>query len=299
MDRGIWQATVHGVAESWTWLSDWALMHTMREHSHREELWEVFLRISQTRLDLNLHFKLFCGLMLSGNRDESMNWSLWNSDLDVKKHKVNYKEVHNLIYKEVHNLKGTAVTHICNELWRFGLFFKTIFLFLFVFTHYYYIVFSQFSSVQSLSCVRLFATPWTAARQASLSITNSWSLPKLMSIELVMPSNHSILCRPLLLLPSIFLSIGVFSNESALRIRWPNYWSFSFNISPSNEHPGLISFRMDLCNLICVFIHHGHKWSWLMCCLWHFYVQQQSKASLVYWTKSWMSGAAFLLTSEW
>ena len=88
--------------------------------------------------------------MLSGNRDESMNWSLWNSDLDVKKHKVNYKEVHNLIYKEVHNLKGTAVTHICNELWRFGLFFKTIFLFLFVFTHYYYIVFSQFSSVTQL-----------------------------------------------------------------------------------------------------------------------------------------------------
>ena len=118
MDRGIWQATVHGVAESRTRLSNWALTHTMREHSHRAELWEVFLKISQTRLDLNLCFKLFCGLMLSGNRDESMNWSLWNSDLDVKKHKVNYKEVHNLIYK------GTAVTHICNELWRFGLFLR-------------------------------------------------------------------------------------------------------------------------------------------------------------------------------
>ena len=103
----------------------------------------------------------------------------------------------------------------------------------------------QFSSVQSLSRVWLFVTPWTAACQASLSITNSWSLPKLMSIESVMPSNHLILCHPLLLLPSIFPSIRVSSNESALRIRWPKYWSFSFNISPSNEHPGLISFRMD------------------------------------------------------
>ena len=103
----------------------------------------------------------------------------------------------------------------------------------------------QFSSVQSLSHVRLFATPWTAARQASLSITSSRSLPKPMPIESVMPSNHLILCRPLLLLPSVFPSIRVFSNESALRIRWPKYWSFSFNISPSNEHPGLISFRID------------------------------------------------------
>ena len=97
----------------------------------------------------------------------------------------------------------------------------------------------QFSSVQSLSRVWLFATPWTAAHQASLSITNSWSPPKPMSIVLVMPSSHLILCLPLLLLPSIFPSIRVFSNESALRIRWPKYWSFSFNISPSNEHPGL------------------------------------------------------------
>ena len=99
------------------------------------------------------------------------------------------------------------------------------------------------SSVQSLSHVQLFATPWTAARQASLSITNSLSLPKLKSIKSVMPSNHLIFCRPLLLLSSIFPSIRVFSNESALHIRWPKYWSFSFNISPSNEHPGLISFR--------------------------------------------------------
>ena len=96
--------------------------------------------------------------------------------------------------------------------------------------------FTTFSSVQSLSRVQLFATPWTAPCQASLSITNSRSLPKLMSIESVMPSNHLILCRPLLLLPSIFPNIRVLSNESALRIRWPEYWSFSFNISPSNEH---------------------------------------------------------------
>ena len=104
---------------------------------------------------------------------------------------------------------------------------------------------SPISSVQSLTCVRLFATPWTTACQASLSITSSWSLLKLISIESVMPSNHLILCRPLFLLPSIFPSIRVFSNESALPIRWPKYWSFSFNINPSNEHPGLISFRMD------------------------------------------------------
>ena len=108
------------------------------------------------------------------------------------------------------------------------------------------------SSVQLLSHVWFFATPWTASCQASLSITNSWSLPKLMSIELVMPSNHLMLCCPLHLLPSIFPSIRVFSNESALCIRWPKYWSFSFNISPSNEHPGLISFRMDWLDLLAV-----------------------------------------------
>ena len=110
----------------------------------------------------------------------------------------------------------------------------------------------SFSSVQSLSRVCLFATPWTAARQASLSITNSRSLLKLRSTESVMPSNHLILCHSLLLLPSIFPSIRVFSNESALHIRWPKYWSFSFNISPTNEHSGLISFRMDWLDLLAV-----------------------------------------------
>ena len=110
----------------------------------------------------------------------------------------------------------------------------------------------QFSSVQSLSCVQLFVTPWTAARQASLSITNSQSSPKPMFIESVMPSSHLILCCPFFLLPSIFPSIRVFSNESALHIRWPKYWSFSFSITPSNEHSGLISFRMDWLFLLAV-----------------------------------------------
>ena len=128
-----------------------------------------------------------------------------------------------------------------------------------------------FSSVQSLSRVRLFTTQWTAARQASLSITNSCSSPKPMSIESVMPSSHLILCHPLLLLPSIFPSIRVFSNESTLCIRWPKYWSFSFNISPSSEHPGLI-FRMDWLDLLEVqgtlkslLQHHSSKASILWC----------------------------------
>ena len=130
----------------------------------------------------------------------------------------------------------------------------------------HYVVSFHFSSVQLLSRVRLFATPWTAACQAFLSITNSQSSPKLMSIELVVPSSHLILCRPLLLLPSIFPSIRVLSNESTLRIRWPNYWILSFNISPSKEHPGLISFRMDWLDLLAVqetlkslFQHHSSK----------------------------------------
>ena len=110
----------------------------------------------------------------------------------------------------------------------------------------------QFSSVQSLSHIRLFATPWTTACQASLFITNSHSLLKLMSIESLMASNHLILCRPLSLLPSILSSIRIFSNDSAPYIRWPKYWSFSFNISPFNEHPGLISFTMDWLDLLAV-----------------------------------------------
>ena len=124
----------------------------------------------------------------------------------------------------------------------------------------------QFSSVQSLSRIQLFATQWTAAHQASLTITNSRSLPKVTFIESVMPSSHLILCYPLLLPPSIFPRIRIFSTESVLRIRWPKYWSFSFNISPSNELPGLISFRMDGLDLLAVqgtlksvFQHHSSK----------------------------------------
>ena len=143
----------------------------------------------------------------------------------------------------------------------------------------------QFSSVQSLNHVRLFVTPWTAACQASLSITHSQSPPKLMSIESVMPSNH-LLCCPLLLLPSIFPNIRVFSNDSVLYIRWPKYWSFSFNISPSNEHPGLISFRMDWLDLLAVqgtlkslLQHHSSKAS----ILWHsaFFIFQLSHLYMI------------------
>ena len=130
----------------------------------------------------------------------------------------------------------------------------------------------QFSSVQSVSHVQLFATSWTAARQASLSIINSQSLLKLMFTELVMPSNHLILLHPLLLPPSIFPSIRVFSNESVLRIRWPKYWNFSFNINPSYEYSGLISFRMDWLDLLAVqgtlkslLQHHSSKASILWC----------------------------------
>ena len=139
----------------------------------------------------------------------------------------------------------------------------------------------QFSSVQSLSRIQLIATPWTSARQASLSITNSWSLPKPMSIESVMPSNHLTLCHPLLLLPSIFPSIRVFSNESALCTRWPKFWSFSF-ISPSNEHSVLISFRMDWLDLLAVqgtlkslLQHHSSKASILLL----FFTQPSSQSN--------------------
>ena len=116
----------------------------------------------------------------------------------------------------------------------------------------FWVFLNQFSSVKSLSCVQLFVTPWTTACQASLSITNSWSSLKLMSIESVMPFSHLILCRPLLLLPPIPPSIRVFSNESTLQIRWSKYWSFSFSIIPSKEHPGLISFRMNWLDLLSV-----------------------------------------------
>ena len=154
---------------------------------------------------------------------------------------------------------------------------------------------SQFSSVQSLSRVRLFATPWIAARQASLSITNSRSSLKLKSIKLVMPSSHLILCHPLLLLPPIPPSIGVFSNESTLCMRWPKYWSFSFSISPSNEHPGLVSFRMDRLDILAVqgalkglLQHHSSKASILRCSAFftvsHPYMTTGKSIALTRWT---------------
>ena len=155
----------------------------------------------------------------------------------------------------------------------------------------------QFSSVQSLSHVQLFVTPWTTACQAFLSITNSQSLFKLMSIELVTPSNHLTLCRPLLLLPLIFPSIRVFSKESVLRIRWPKYWSFSFSLSPSNEYSGLISFRMDWLDLLAVqgtlkslLQHHSSKASVLrrsaffIVQLSHLYMMTGKTTSLTRWT---------------
>ena len=153
------------------------------------------------------------------------------------------------------------------------------------------------SSLQLLSHIRLFETPWTAARQASLSITNSQSLLKLISIESVMPSNHLILCQPLFLPPSIFPSIRAFSNESVLCIRWPKYWSFSFSISPSNEYSGLISFRMDWLDLLAVqrtlknlLQHHTAKASILRCSaslivqLSHSYMTTGKTIALPRWT---------------
>ena len=154
-----------------------------------------------------------------------------------------------------------------------------------------------FSSVQSLSHVQLFATPWTVARRASLSITNSWSLLKLMSIAVVMPSNHLILCCPLLLPPSKFPSIRVFSNESVLHIMWPKYWRFSFSISPSNEYSGLILFRMDWLDLLAVQValksllqHHSSKASilqhsaFLIVQLSHPYLTTGKTIALTKWT---------------
>ena len=167
---------------------------------------------------------------------------------------------------------------------------------LFVFARCFYWCY-QFSSVQSLSHVRLLVTAWTAACQGSLSITNCWNLPKPMSTELVMPSNHPILCCPLLLLPSIFPSIRVLSNESALCIRWPKYWSFSFNISSSTEHPGLISSRLDWLDLLAVqgtlkspLQHHSSKASIPRCSafftvqLSHPYMTNGKTIALTRWT---------------
>ena len=200
---------------------------------------------------------------------------------------------------------------ICNHNYRYSLTFTEILCKVMcndmlvawtVFLHRYINISSLLSnsmpSVQfSCSVVWLFATPWTAAHQASLSITSSWSLLKLISIESVMPSNHLILCHPILLLPSIFPSIRVFFNESILRIRWPKYWNFSLSISPSNEDSGLISFRMDWLDLLAVqgifkslLQHHSSKASILRCSafyivqLSHPYVTTGKTIALTRWT---------------
>ena len=166
----------------------------------------------------------------------------------------------------------------------------------------------QFSLVQSLSCVWLFVTPWTAARQASLSVTNSESLFKLMSIEFVMPSNHLILCHPLLLLPSIFPSVRIFSSESALHIRWPNNWSFSFSISPSSEYSGLISFKMDWLDLLAVqeilkslLQHHSSKASILWCsafCIIQHSHPYMTTGKNIDWLSKWKHGHVCCLTPQ-
>ena len=160
----------------------------------------------------------------------------------------------------IQSVNGNIILILSASFWRPPTTFKSWFKILI--NYFYFRI--QFHSVQLLSRVRLFATPWTTACQASVSITNSQSPPKPMYSVSVLPSNHLIVCHPLFLLLSIFPSIRVFSNESALHIRWPKYWSFSFNIHPSNEHPGLISFRMDWLDLLVVqgtlkilFQHHS------------------------------------------
>ena len=198
MDRGAWRTTVHGVAKSWTRLSD--------QHTHTlDGKVSAFVAFwSSTHC-----FTFWLHLLHSAWPWHSLSPGSFLYETSLSLHEV------------VVRIKGEKCL-------------------------------VMFSLVQSLSCVRLFVTPWIAAHQASLSITNSWSLLKLMPIESVVPSNHLILCLPLLLLPSIFPSIRVFSNESALCVRWPKDWSFSFNISPSNEYLGLVSFSIDWFDLLTV-----------------------------------------------
>ena len=218
MDRGIWQAIVHGVMKNQTWLSPcfcFAFLN-WREIPQIQLLFPVSLK----------------------------NWKNWKGFLQVLKFsEFNFPPKLEIVIPTWEGCWDDHVGTCTEKVHSNGLF--------------------QFSSVQLLSPVRLFATPWTAACLASLSITNSRSPPKPMSLESVMPSNHLILCRPLLLLPSIFPSIRVFSNESALHIRWPKYWSSSFNISPSNEYPGLISSRIDWLDLLAVQGTLMKWWDWM------------------------------------
>ena len=223
----------------------------------------IYVIISKLKMSFPLFFLIFFLLV----RRKGWNFAnVWKFNLDIWI--LHFAKKTNKFFGEMNISSNTF--HFLVEKYKFEEYFFIIFWKEENLLQQHSLV--QFSSVKLLSHVRLFVTQWTTARQASLSITNSRSPPKPMSIELVMPSNHLILCHPLLLLPSIFPSISVFSNESALYFRWPKYWSFSFNISPSNEHPELISFRMDCLDLLVVqgtlkslLQHHSSKASILRC----------------------------------
>ena len=241
--REAWHATVHGATKSWTWLSNGTTANG----------WDICKR-------LWMHGgRPFWGHRPRVNNQKVMKFWLFNLK--------NYYNRFYFFFLLFHNLAIFYLIYMyefLNPLWF--CYYKQLSLYVYLLhmgQYFFMLGFWKWNcwgrgiyyfnwSVQSLSCVQLLLTPWIAACQASLSITNSRSPSKPMSIELVMPSNHPIFYRPLLLLPSIFPSNRVFSSESALRIRWPKYWSFSFNISLSNEHPGLISFRMDWLDLLAV-----------------------------------------------
>ena len=249
-DRESRHAAVHSVAKSWTWLSDWK---TTSQACH--------LHPGPAYADLTLHI-LWSLCMESVLSDHFLQWLVTDTGLGLEEGRERLREKWTPFCGALSSFQslGNSWCPFCPELFSPWLLCGWQFLV----THMLpskaiqskasslnTFPPSQFSSVQSLSRVRLFATPWIAARQASLSITNSWSSLRLTSIESVIPSSHLILCHPLLLLPPIPPSIRVFSNESTLRMRWPKYWSFSFSIS-SKEIPGLISFRMDWLDLLAV-----------------------------------------------
>ena len=217
MDREAWCAAVHGVTRSWAWLSDWTELNWIIDS-------QCCVSFRYTGSDLVIHTYVSEGFPygsvvknLSAMQETWVQSLGWEDPWRREWQPCQYSGMENSMDRGV----WQAIVHL-------------------------------FSAVQSLCCVWLFVTPWTAASQASLFITNSQSLLKLMSIELVMPSNRLILCYPLLLLPAILPSIRVFSSESVLHIRWPKYWSFSFSISPFNDDSGLISFRIDWFNLLAV-----------------------------------------------
>ena len=233
--RGSSQAMVHGVTKTWTWLK-WLSMHIQSFIYHlcvakSHPLPPGLLLPWGPDSHLIIHICMLNistgGLICISNLIYVENWTTDQSPLN------NLPTMHSVLLRLSDLTKSLHHSPRSFQVQTLS------------FMHKFFCFPNQFSSVQSLSPVWFFVTPWIAACQASLSITNSRSLPKLMSIKSVMPSSHLMLCRHLLLLPPIPPSIRVFSNESTLRIRWPKYWSFSFSISPSNEQPGQVSFRMD------------------------------------------------------